>query len=80
MASLSPISKQTANPFLLSISPGPGSDVVPTAVSGNVGPVHRYDKMVLQWYPDTVVEGIGLYCLSESESIKSCRLLNRDHN
>lgn len=46
--------------------PAPGSDVVPTGVTGRLGPVHRYDRMILQWYPDTIVDGIGIHCDSES--------------
>ena len=56
------------------VYPVPGSDAVPTAATGNMGPVHLHDEVLLQWYPDTVVDGIGMYCVSEGGSAKSQQL------
>ena len=48
------------------VYPPPGSRVPPLAVTGNIGPVHLYDKMILQWTPSTKPNDITLSCFSQS--------------
>lgn len=52
------------------VYPAPGAATPPVAATSNFGPVHLFDKMVLQWSPSTTPNEIVYVCFSESLGIE----------